>query len=62
MSICTNRKVVTDSSGNLWDLGNPNILAIFSDAGGASTVLQLNGNQLVITVAFSVASAAFEAT
>lgn len=60
MSSCKNRTVVTDANGNLWDLGNPNIIGIKSESSGATTgLVQATGSEMVVSVSFGVASAAF---
>jgi hypothetical protein len=59
----TRRTVVTDASGTLWDLGNPNFVAIGSASAGAqTTVIFSNGGTQNITVSFATASAAFNAS
>lgn len=68
MSSCKSRTVVTDANGNLWDLGNPNIIGILSDSAGAATGLVTveNGNSttpaFTIPVSFTAAEAAFNAS
>jgi hypothetical protein len=59
-STVTTRSIVTDSSGNLWDLGNKQIYGIQSADGGNSTVLIPGAT--TIPVSFSEASAAFNAS
>ena len=60
----TRRTVVADASGKLWDLGNPNFVAISTSDGGITTDLEFAVGATVtgVTIAFSVASAAFNAS
>lgn len=59
----TRRNVVTDSSGGLWDLANPDIISISSVSSGAQTQITLaSGSAETINVDFATASAAFNAS
>lgn len=63
MSGCTNRTVVTDTNGKLWDLGNPNFVAVETYSGGTQCVLTFaNGGTQIVDIAFTAASAAFNAS
>lgn len=64
MSTCTRRTVVADANGKLWDLGNPNFTALStSDSGVTTDILMASGStQTSVPIAFSVASAAFNAS
>lgn len=59
---CKSRSTVTDSSGNIWDLANPNIIGIKSASGGTSTSLVLPSTEVIISVAFTAASSVFTNT
>lgn len=63
MSGCTNRTVVADTGGKLWDLGNPNFVAVETYSSGTQSVLTFaNGGTQIVDITFTVASAAFNAS
>lgn len=64
MSTCTHRTVVADASGKLWDLGNPNFIAIgTSDSGLTTDIQNFSGTVFTgVTISFADACAAFAAS
>jgi hypothetical protein len=61
MASCKNRNVLADGSGKLWDLANPNLIAISSSNSGTTTDLQYtSGIVAAVTITFADAQTAFE--
>jgi len=70
MSSCRHRTILTDDNGLLWDLGNPNVIAVIPDAATppraelltAAGGVYSNASNPAFDVSFADASAAFNAS